>query len=213
MKPIIAPFQKALIPVLAALFLPPAVSYSQQLHDDAEGSKAICYHVNRGARIDSASANPAPDKVNGSAKCVKYMRTRAKYDCLKMYPLGKIADVSNYTTYEDNAPKLRMKVFTSAPVGTLIEIQLGKKTGNPFPEGTHSQFQAKTTTSNAWEELEFVFAQNPKGSMTGPTEIDQVTILFDPNTLTNDTYYFDDLIGPTISKTSEQTAKAGRRRN
>jgi hypothetical protein len=211
MKALSAPISKVLIPMVTALCMQPVVSYSQQMYDDYEGSKSITYSFNRAAHVDSAAANPKMDDVNSSAKCFKYMRTRLKYDCIKIYPMGQIADVSQFASYEENAPKMKMKLYTTAPVGTIIELQLGKKTGNPYPEGTHSQFQAKTTVTNGWQELEFNYALSPKGSMTQPGEIDQVTLLFNPNSLTNDVYYFDELTGPTINRT-QQTAKAGRKR-
>jgi hypothetical protein len=92
-----------------------------------------------------------------------------------------------------------MKIYTTAPVGTMIEILLGDKSkNNTYPGGTHSQYQAYTTVSGAWEELEFKFAQIPEGSETPATGIDQVTLLFNPNSSSSDTYYFDEISGPQI---------------
>ena len=211
MKPLRQLLSRPVVTVAAILSFSPAFLKAQQQYDDAEGSKLITYAINRGARIDSAAANPASDEVNASQKCIKYTRSRTKYDCLHLYPLGSIGDVSHFASHEEGTPKMKIKVFTTAPVGTLIELQLCKKSGVPYPEGTHSQYQARTTVSNAWQELEFNFSQSPQGSKTAPGEIEFVTLLFSPNTLSNHTFYFDELTGPGISKT-EMTAKVRKRK-
>ena len=104
-----------------------------------------------------------------------------------------------------------MKVYTTAPVGTLIEIQLGKREGIAYPDGTHSQFQARTTVSNAWEELVFTYAVTPKDSRTSASQVDQITVVFNPNSATNDVYYFDDLTGPAVVPVAQASAR-GRRK-
>jgi hypothetical protein len=145
--------------------------------------------------------NPAPhDDVNSSSKCAMYIRNGSKkFDNIKMSVIGKLADVSPFATYTGNPPKLKMKIFTSAPPGTLVEILLGSQgRNNEYPAGTNSQYQARTTRTNTWEEIEFLFSQIPQGSETSTKEVDQITILFNPNTLTSDTYYFDDVTGPAL---------------
>jgi hypothetical protein len=103
-------------------------------------------------------------------------------------------------------PHLKMKVFTSAPPGTLVEILLGSKRGNnDYPAGTNSQYQAYTTKSNEWEQLEFKFSQIPQGSETSFSQIDQITLLFNPNSATSDAYYFDELTGPPLLEGSATT--------
>jgi hypothetical protein len=99
-----------------------------------------------------------------------------------------------------------MKIYTSAPVGTLIEILLGSKgRNNEYPAGTNSQYQAYTTVSNAWEVVQFKFSQIPKGSETSTNEVDQLTLLFNPNSLNSDTYYFDEIIGPPLTQDNLET--------
>jgi len=176
--------------------------------------KKWCSMVQKNGVLDTAAKNPAPDKVNNSAKCAMYVRNHGKkFDNIKMNIAGKLSDVSMYATYVGIPPKFKMKVYTTAPVGTLVEILLGNKIGNnAYPDGTNSQYQAHTTVSNAWEELEFKFAQIPEGSKTSATDVDQITLLFNPNSSTSDTYYFDDLTGPAIvaekSDKSDKSEKA-----
>jgi hypothetical protein len=111
---------------------------------------------------------------------------------------NKLANVSDYAKH--NQPKhLKLKIYTTAPVGTLIEVHLGKSTGNAYPQGTHSQYQAFTSVSGRWEELEFTFSQIPPGSKTTENEINQITLLFNPYMSTVETYFFDELTGPGIA--------------
>lgn len=177
---------------------------AQQSYDNFEGASAVCYNVSKGGKIDTLAANPAPDKVNSSAKCAKYTRNgKEKYDNVKMCTKGKLAEVSKFSSYAGTPEKIKMKVYTSAPVGTLIELQLGKKDGPAYPDGIHSQYQAVTTVSGQWEELEFKFSQTPQGSKTSIEEVDQITLLFSPNTTSDHVYYFDDITGPKVLASAE----------
>lgn len=179
-----------------------------QVYDNFEGTKFLNYGSKNGV-LDTNVKNPAPNKVNSSAKCALYIRNSGKkFDNIKMNFTGKLTGVSDYATYLGVPPKMKMKIYTNAPVGTLVEFLLGNKLGNnTYPEGTNSQYQAYTTTSNAWEELEFKFAQVPEGSQTSFEQIDQITLLFSPNSASSDTYYFDDITGPQLIGSKIQTTK------
>jgi hypothetical protein len=172
---------------------------SQQVYDNFEGAKVIKYGERFGV-LDSAVKNPAPNDINRSQSCAMYVRDGSKkFANLKMSLNSKLTGVDKYATYEGIPPRLKMKIHTTAPAGTLVEVLLGSKRGNnDYPAGTHSQYQAYTSTSNEWEELEFKFSQVPQGSETGADQIDQIVLLFNPNSSTSDTYYFDDLTGPGL---------------
>ncbi|MCW3102138.1 MAG: hypothetical protein JWO09_578 [Bacteroidetes bacterium] len=189
--------KKCMAFISALLLAAPAVS--QTVYDDFEGNKLLHYGTKNGV-LDTAVKNPAPNDINKSPKCAMYVRNRTqKFDNIKMPLNGKLADVSPYATYLGVPPKIKMKVYTTAPVGTLIEILLGDKSkNNTYPGGTNSQYQAHTTVSGAWEELEFKFAQIPEGSETPTDGVNQVTLLFNPNSSSSDTYYFDDITGPAV---------------
>jgi hypothetical protein len=184
-------------------------AFSQVLiYDNFEGNKSIHYGERNGV-LDTLAKNPMPNAINSSLKCALYIRNGSKkFDNIKMKLPAKLADVSPYATYLGVPPKIKMKIYTAAPAGTLVEILLGSKRGNnDYPAGTNSQFQAYTTVSNEWEELEFKFSQIPQGSETSTAEIDQITLLFNPNSSTSDTYYFDDIAGPPlVFKNPEQVA-------
>jgi hypothetical protein len=171
------------------------------VYDDFEGNRYLTYGERSGV-LDTLAKNPAPNKVNSSARCALYVRNGSKkFANIKMNLLRRPSNVEAYATYLGVPPKLKLKVYTSAPPGTLVEILLGSRSGNnDYPAGTHSQYQAYTSVSNQWEELEFKFAQIPQGSETGAAQIDQAVLLFNPNSSTSDTYYFDDLVLPPLGE-------------
>ncbi len=186
-------------------------SISQTLtYDNFEGNKCIRYTEKTGV-LDSLAKNPKPDNINESPKCGLYVRNRAKkFDNIKMELSANLTGVDTYATYLGIPPRFKMKIYTSAPVGTLVEILLGRKSGNnDYPSGTNSQYQAYTTVTNKWETLEFKFSQVPQGSETSFEQIDQVTLLFNPNSSTSDTYYFDEITGPgVVTKDPQQNPVA-----
>jgi hypothetical protein len=179
----------------------------QQTYDNFEGNSLVCYNIKKGGSIDTTATNPAPDKINSSGKCARYVRGKYRYDNIKMCTKTKLTGIADYATYLGQPAKIKMKVYTNAPVGTLVEIHLQKKSGNAYPEGTFAQFQAYTTVSGAWEELEFKFAETPKGSQTSADEIEQVTLLFNPNSTDKEIFYFDDISGPGFIASNASTTK------
>ncbi|MGZ3919042.1 MAG: hypothetical protein ACXVOH_07175 [Bacteroidia bacterium] len=183
-------------------FLPDKLSGQVKVYDDFEGNRSLSYGEKNGV-LDTLAKNPAPDSVNNSKTCASYVRNGTKkFDNIKMPLPGPMADVSPFATYVGVPPKLEMKIYTSAPPGTLIEILLGNRKGNnEYPAGTNSQYQAYTTVSNKWEQLEFKFSQIPQGSETATTQVDQITLLFNPNSANSDKYYFDELTGPPLATT------------
>jgi hypothetical protein len=172
-------------------------SFAQQNYLAFDGSNIIEIGY-RDGKVDSLSANPKVNKVFNGTKCIKYARSIEKFDNIKIHPNGLLEDVSGFATFHESAQKIKMKVYSTAPVGTMIELQLTKKGVDNYPKGVHSQFQAKTKKQNEWEEIEFVFVNYPEGSQVSPKEIDEVVILFSPNSAKTATFYFSDLIGPKL---------------
>lgn len=170
----------------------------QQKYDDFDANKFQNFGLRDGI-LDSAASNPAVNSIDASAKCAKYNRlNKMLFDNIKMYPYFKLKNVSQYATYLGTPPKIRLKIYTTAPLGTVVEIQLGKKGDDIYPSGIHSKFQAVTTVQNAWEEIYFSFSEIPVGSMVNPADVDKIVLLFSPNSADSNSYYFDDLIGPEI---------------
>lgn len=192
---------KTYLLLFSVLLFPVASVFSQTLaYDNFEGAKSLRYTEKSGV-LDTAASNPAPNNINNSKTCALYVRNATKkFDNIKMSLSGKLVSVDAYATYTGIPPKLKMKIYTTAPVGTLVEILLGSKgRNNEYPAGTNSQYQAYTTVSGTWEELQFKFSQIPTGSETSPIQVDQITLLFNPNTSTSDTYYFDEITGPLLA--------------
>ncbi len=192
-------FKKGFTLLLVFLFYNGFILAQSVCYDNFEGAKSLNY-VDKSGVLDSLAKNPAPGKVDSTAKCAMYVRNASKkFDNIKMKLLGNLYDVESYATYTGIPPKIKMKIYTTAPAGTLVEILLGNRgRNNEYPAGTHSQYQAYTTVSNGWEVLEFKFSQIPQGSETSANQIDQVTLLFNPNSSNSDTYYFDDITGPPV---------------
>src|SRR4051812_26696342 len=201
---------------IAAGMLATLTGFSQSVvYDDFDGNKVVRY-TEKGGVLDTAVKNPSPNDVNKSAKCALYVRNGAKkFDNIKMGLPANLIEVEKYATYLGIPPRFKMKVYTTAPAGTLVEILLGSKRGNnDYPAGTHSQYQAYTKKSNEWEELEFKFSQIPQGSETAADQVDQIVLLFNPNSSTSDSYYFDDLTGPaTNGEVAKEDGKSKRNKD
>jgi hypothetical protein len=166
---------------------------SQENYRDFEGIKKVVFAEWSGV-IDSSATNPSPNAVNASVYCAKYIRDTSLYDNFKMFPFNKLGDISSYASNALSAPKIKIKVYTTAPAGTNIQLQLGTRSNGNFPAGVHSIYTATTTVSHAWEELKFNFMQS--GGFTNSSEINKIVVLFHPNSHNRDTVYFDDPSGP-----------------
>lgn len=86
--------------------------------------------------------------------------------------------------------KISMKVFTTAPIGTIVKFKLEGS-------GPSIDVDATTTVSGQWEELEWVFVGTPNN-------LNEIVFMFDfgnqGDGSTSSTFYFDDIeqiLGPT----------------
>ena len=174
----------------------------QQNYCDFEGNNVISFGICTGI-LDSLTSNPAPNDVDSSSYCARYIRDTALYDVIKIYPNSKLVDISPFADTSAQAPKMQMKLYCNAPIGTQIILQLGIKSVNDYPSGIHSLYAASTSVQNAWETLTFYYFETLGGTFALPTEIDKVVLLFRPNTSGRDTIYFDDLTGPVLFNSTE----------
>ena len=136
-------------------------------------------------------SNPAPDALNGSALSGEYIRNSAEqYDVL-VYSVSNITDASQYV---DKQKKFYVDVYTSAPVGTEILLQLETPDASPsnYPTGRHSRYVATITQQNTWQRLEFSLLDEPDPAAS-PANVQTMILLFASNTFTGDTYYYDNL--------------------
>lgn len=137
-------------------------------------------------------ANPNPGGSNTSAQSGRYVRNSGEiYDAL-FYDISVINDGSEYVSKQK---KFYIDVYTAAPIGTEIILQLENSsltTPINFPTGRHSRYNTFTTVQNQWERLELEYFDQPDAG-TADNSIDNIVILFAPNSNTGDTYYFDNL--------------------
>jgi hypothetical protein len=171
----------------------------QATYDNFEGARLIKYTAANYSQLDTLAANPDPNSNNNSAKCAKYIRSHRRYDCIKMDLNGKLYNVGNYTVNQERVAKIKLKTYTNAPIGSEVAFQLCKL-GNKYPRDVYGLFEARTTVKGMWEELVFNFVMFPLGSETTSEQIVQMNLLFEPNSNSTSTWYFDELTGPPIEQ-------------
>jgi beta-glucanase (GH16 family) len=135
-------------------------------------------------------ANPAPNSVNSSAQSGRYVRnSSSQYDVL-FYNTSAISDASQYSSVGADK-KFYMDLYTSAPIGTQIIVQLETSTATAtnYPTGRHSRYVATITQNGSWHRLAFSFLDRPDGGASNG--ISKIAILFNSDSFTGDTYYFD----------------------
>ena len=133
--------------------------------------------------------------VNSSELCAQYVRNPGEsYDVLVIVANGPINDVSNYV---NGTKQMSVDVFSPAP-GIPVQITLEDSSlagATNYPTGRHSIYLGVTTLTNEWETIDLTFDSKPDPSMSD-VGLSSVILLFNSNTNTDDTYYFDNLYGP-----------------
>ncbi|WP_426174131.1 family 16 glycosylhydrolase [Massilia sp. TWR1-2-2] len=171
-----------------AVTVAPVLTRSVEL-DDYEAGRNLAYTTVTGT-FTQAVANPAPGTVNGSATVAKYVRNAGQAYDLVTASTSAIADASFYVRGEK---ALYLDVYTAAPVGTPMLIQMENKnvaTASNFPSGRHSKYIGYTTLQNGWQRVKFRLDDRLDGA-TGDAQVNQLVLMLAPTTLTGDTYYID----------------------
>jgi beta-glucanase (GH16 family) len=175
------------LPVIAELPLP-----VEKIYEDFQANRNITY-LNKTGVLTEAVANPSATGVNPSALVGKYVRNAAeKYDVLNI----KNIVITNANDYVFGRKKLSFDIYTSAPVGTKINMQLENSlvtTPINFPYGRHSSYKGSTTVQNKWETIEFEFEKTIDAT-TSALSINNVVLLFESGVNSGNTYYFDNLL-------------------
>ena len=186
---------KALLFLILTL---PLFSNSQVLWDDFEQTRVGYYDFVHGGMT---TRFPNPDllsTVNNSNLCAQYVRNPGElWDVLVIIANGSINDVSDYVS---GSKTMSIDVFSPAS-GIPIQITLEDSSiagATNYPDGRHSIYLGVTTLSNEWETIELTFNSRPDVDMSDDG-LTSVILLFNGNTNTNDTYYFDNLYGPEFS--------------
>ena len=140
--------------------------------------------------------NPDPaSAVNSSELCAQYVRNPGEvWDVLVIVANGPMYDVNNYV---NGTKQMSVDVFSPAP-GIPVQITLEDSSlagATNYPTGRHSIYLGVTTLTNEWETIDLTFNSKPDPSMSD-VGLSSVILLFNSNTNTDDTYYFDNLYGP-----------------
>ncbi len=143
--------------------------------------------------LDEEANNPdSNNEINPSALVGEYNRNASEQFDVLDYNVNS-SNVGSATLYTDGKRKFFIDVYTNAPIGTEILLQLeNSNSARPdnYPTGRYSRFQAFTTTQNEWERLEFQFLDRPDNFVSS-LSINQFILLFAPTTRTGTTFYFD----------------------
>jgi hypothetical protein len=151
------------------------MSFGQALLINFETGVTTSSFVDFDGGVATVLANPQPNGINTSAQVGKIVRNGGA-----IWAGSKIRQAQNlnFTT----ASVITMKVFTTAPIGTVVKLKL---------EGNgQTERDARTTVTGAWETLSFDF--------TGaPTAYIDVVFMFDFGNVGNgtvgSTFLFDDV--------------------
>lgn len=157
-------------------------------------------------------ANPDTSGINPSALVGEYTRNAGEqYDVL-VYDTSAIGDAGQYASKQK---KFSLDVYTSAPVGSVVLLQLEDSsvaTPSNYPAGRHSRYQVETTVQNQWERLEIPYLDRPDPGTAGGA-VDTAIFLFAPNSFTGDVYTFDNFdsyaSGPVGPECGNGVAEAG----
>ena len=157
------------------------------VYDNFDAIRNVSYQAT-GALVENY-ANPSIDAVNASAFVAQYGRdVNETYDVLGVYDIA----LENALGYENGTKVFFMDIYTSAPIGTQITLQLESSALNAgtYPQGRRSAYIAHTTKLNEWHTVQFNFNQIISAA-TSPDQIDHIALLFDPGITTSDVYYLD----------------------
>jgi len=164
----------------------------EKIQEDFQSNRNIVYGNKTGV-LTEAISNPSATGINTSALVGRYVRNASElYDVMNI----KNVVISNANDYVYGRKKISFDIYTSAPVGTKISMQLENSlvtTAINFPSGRHSGYKATTTVQNKWETIEFEFEKviDPN---TSALTINTVVFLFESNSNSGATYYFDNLL-------------------
>ncbi|MCB0760035.1 MAG: T9SS type A sorting domain-containing protein [Flavobacteriales bacterium] len=183
---------------LFGLFAFPA--NAQMIWDDFDNPELIIYDYFDGVGFDQGYANPSTSGINSSAICAQYNRNPGVlYDVIVINPAGG-TQMNDLSGYVDGSQNMTVKVYSPA-AGITVQITLeDNNIAGPtnYPSGRHSEYQATTSVANEWETLTFELTNQPDLSITN-TQTNQLVLLFDPGSLTNTVFLFDDLMGPEFT--------------
>jgi hypothetical protein len=155
---------------------------AQSLPINFEGDITTSDFVNFDGGEATVLANPSATGINTSATVARIIRDGGAVFAGSKIALSENLDFSVQTV-------LSMKVYTTAPAGTIVKFKLEGSGGS-------AEVDVPTTVSGEWETLEWVFAGTPN-------TLNEVVFMFDFGNVgdgsESSTFYFDDVeqvLGP-----------------
>ncbi|HKL39437.1 MAG TPA: T9SS type A sorting domain-containing protein, partial [Cryomorphaceae bacterium] len=149
---------------------------AQSLPINFEGDITTSDFVNFDGGVATVLANPSATGINTSATVAQIVRDGGAIFAGSKIILDDNLDFSVNTV-------MSMKVYTTAPVGTIVKFKL--ESANGFAE-----VDMPTTVSGEWETLEWIFAGTPN-------TLNEVVFMFDFGNVGDgsetSTFYFDDV--------------------
>ena len=151
------------------------IGFSQSLPESFEGTITTANFIDFDGGVATVLPNPQSSGINTSATVGRIVRNGGQFWAGSKYILSSNLDFSSMTI-------ITMKVYTTAPVGTMVKFKL---------EGTgQTELDATTTVSGAWEELSWNFVG------TAPN-FNTIVLMFDFGNVGNgsaaSTFLFDDI--------------------
>lgn len=169
---------------------------AQTTWDNFENSRKGTYGFISGTFIPYFE-NPDQSGANTSLVAASYTRNSAEtFDVI--INDAPMADLSDYVS---GAKQLSIDVWSPA-AGVTIQItleQIATALPDNFPTGRHSVYLTQTTVAQQWETLTFTFDNQPDPSVPDDA-VDRLVLLFNPESNTGDTYYWDNLNGPELAE-------------
>lgn len=160
-----------------------SITSAQNLPIDFEGDVSTSDFVNFDGGTATVVSNPSMTGINNSASVGKIIRDGGAVFAGSKILLSNNLDFSVLT-------KITMKVYTTAPVGTIAKLKLEGA-------GPSVEIDDNTTVSGSWETLEWVF-------LGVPNNLNELVFMFDFGNVGDgsdtSTFYFDDIeqvAGPT----------------
>ncbi|WP_371373104.1 family 16 glycosylhydrolase [Thalassotalea aquiviva] len=154
-------------------------------------TETVLENFNGNSAMTVTSSNGSYDVSNG---VLTYTRDGAsQYDVI-VASTAAIPDAGQFVT---GSKSFSMDFNNTNPslVGKQVLIQLENSsvaTPSNYPGGRHSKYEAFIEHANGWQTLQFKMADRID-TATADTAVDNVIILIDPNTFTNDTYVIDNI--------------------
>ena len=180
-----------------SLLLAYVTHYGQSTWDNFENTRLGFYDFSHGA-LNTYVGNP--DKTGNTSEVVASYKRNAgiQFDVIVIDAPSVLENVADYLT---DTKQMMLDVWSSIPAGVTVQITLEdttRATNVNFPTGRHSVYLATTTTDSAWETLTFAYNNRPDATVPDTT-VNRIVLLFNPDSFTDESYFFDNLVGPSFA--------------